>query len=54
MSRKKDKEIHGILLEEEKSLCYYCDNRAMYTEPEENTGEIIDVCNEHFRMKFGG
>jgi hypothetical protein len=42
------------VLEKDDSICYYCTSKAIYSEPEENTGNIIDVCNEHFRMKFGG
>jgi hypothetical protein len=50
-----DKEkCYKIPLEKDGSLCYYCTNKALYSEPEEKTGQIIDVCNEHFRMKFGG
>lgn len=37
-----------------KTKCKYCNNDAVYQEPAEDTGEIIDVCKNHFRSKFGG
>jgi hypothetical protein len=32
--------------------CHYCDNKSKYTQPEKNTGQIIDVCEGHFTFKY--
>ena len=37
-----------------KTKCKNCDNYAVYTQPDKDTGEIIDVCEKHFIMKFSG
>lgn len=37
-----------------KSKCVKCDRVATYNQPDENTGNIIDVCIEHFTLRFGG
>lgn len=30
--------------------CYYCDKKALYTQPDKDTGEIVDACKDHFNM----
>lgn len=37
-----------------KTKCAYCEKDAIYQEPSEDTGQVIDVCYNHFRSKFGG
>lgn len=39
---------------EKKPLCYKCNNEATYTQPDKDTGEIIDVCEKHFVLKYMG
>lgn len=34
--------------------CYYCNEKAKYTQPEKDTGSIIDVCEKHFEFKHWG
>lgn len=34
----------------EKTKCQYCDNQAMYNQPDKDTGDIINVCQKHFTM----
>lgn len=34
--------------------CYYCDAKAEFTQPEKETGKIIDVCPKHFRFMHAG
>lgn len=34
--------------------CYYCDQKATYTQPEKVSGIIIDVCEKHFLLKHMG
>jgi len=34
--------------------CAYCDNKAEYTQPEKQTGRIIDVCKKHFTFMYMG
>lgn len=34
--------------------CYYCDAKAEFTQPEQKTGEIIDVCPKHFTWMHAG
>lgn len=34
--------------------CVRCNNESKFTQPDDDTGEVIDVCNEHFTFKFGG
>lgn len=38
----------------EDSICYYCDEKAKYTQPGKTTGKIIDVCEKHFSFKHWG
>ena len=38
----------------ELSICYFCDEDSKYTQPENQTGEIIDVCETHFSYRFIG
>lgn len=38
----------------EKTKCFYCDEEAKYTQPGQNTGRIIDVCEKHFTFKYWG
>lgn len=34
--------------------CYYCDNKSTYTQPEKQSGEIINVCPKHFTYRYMG
>ena len=34
--------------------CFYCPKESKYSEPEEKTGNIIDVCETHFHFKYMG
>ena len=34
--------------------CYYCDQNAEFTQPEIETGIIIDVCKKHFTWMHVG
>lgn len=34
--------------------CYYCDAKAEFTQPEKDTGKIIDVCKNHFDWMHAG
>lgn len=36
------------------SKCAKCDNKATFTQPDKETGEIIDVCDKHFIFKYMG
>jgi hypothetical protein len=38
----------------EKVKCYYCDKEAEFTQPEDKTGKIIDVCQKHFTWMHAG
>ena len=35
-------------------MCYYCDAKAEFTQPEDKTGKIIDVCPKHFTWMHAG
>ena len=37
-----------------KTKCVNCNNDAVYTQPDKETGEIVDVCDKHFTLKFSG
>ena len=37
-----------------KSKCFVCDQEAKFTQPDFDTGHIIDVCDKHFTLRFGG
>lgn len=37
-----------------KTECYKCDEVAKFTQPDKDTGEIIDVCEKHFSFKHWG
>lgn len=37
-----------------KTKCAKCDNVAKFTQPDKDTGEIIDVCDKHFMLKYMG
>lgn len=30
--------------------CYYCEEKALFNQPEKQSGEIVDVCRKHFTM----
>lgn len=30
------------------SKCFYCTDKPLYVQPEKNTGNLVDVCKEHF------
>jgi len=34
--------------------CIKCDNESKFIQPDQDTGETIDVCDKHFTLKFGG
>ena len=34
--------------------CFYCDATAEFTQPEKDTGKIIDVCKKHFTWMHAG
>lgn len=34
--------------------CFYCDKKAQFTQPEKETGKIIDVCVDHFTFMHIG
>jgi len=38
----------------QRSKCIKCDEFATFTQPDDQTGYMIDVCNKHFTLKFGG
>ena len=38
----------------EKAKCYYCDKVAEFTQPDADTGKIIDVCKNHFTWMHVG
>lgn len=37
-----------------KILCAKCDQVAKFTQPDKETGQIIDVCDNHFIFKYMG
>jgi hypothetical protein len=37
-----------------KPVCHKCGMEAKYTQPDKDTGEIIDVCEKHFVFKYMG
>lgn len=37
-----------------KKTCDKCDQIAKYTQPDKETGEIIDVCDKHFIFMYMG
>lgn len=37
-----------------KTKCIKCDQFATYTQPDKDTGQIIDVCDNHFLFKYMG
>lgn len=37
-----------------RSKCTKCDEVSTFTQPDEQTGNIIDVCDKHFTLRFGG
>jgi hypothetical protein len=37
-----------------KPACFKCGNEAIYTQPDKDTGEIVDVCEKHFILKYMG
>lgn len=34
--------------------CYYCDVKAEFTQPDKDTGMVIDVCKKHFTWMHAG
>jgi hypothetical protein len=34
--------------------CFYCNNKAEFTQPEKDTGIVIDVCKKHFTWMHAG
>ena len=34
--------------------CYYCDNKPEFTQPDKDTGVIVDVCKKHFIYMYMG
>jgi hypothetical protein len=34
----------------EKTKCQYCDAKALYNQPDKDTGNIISVCQKHFTL----
>jgi hypothetical protein len=34
--------------------CFYCPEDSKYSEPEQKTGQVIDVCDKHFHLKYMG
>ena len=37
-----------------KEKCQYCSNNAEFTQPDKQTGVIIDVCKNHFIYMYMG
>lgn len=37
-----------------KPICYKCGQEATYTQPDKDTGHIVDVCEKHFTFKYMG
>lgn len=37
-----------------KPTCIKCDKEAKYTQPDKETGEIVEVCDQHFIYKYMG
>ena len=37
-----------------KIKCAKCDDVAKFTQPDKDTGQIIDVCDKHFIFKYMG
>ena len=37
-----------------KPKCNKCNETAKFTQPDKDTGEIIDVCEKHFIFKYMG
>jgi len=35
-------------------ICNMCSDIAKYTQPDKDTGQIIDVCDKHFIYKYMG
>jgi hypothetical protein len=50
----RQKQAFERLLKRQKNECYFCENKSIYTQPHPDSGRIIDVCDTHFTMKFGG
>lgn len=46
MAKLKDKKPVQI------SKCYFCDNQSKYLQPDKDTGNIIDVCEKHFTLRY--
>jgi hypothetical protein len=34
----------------ENTKCHYCSLAALYNQPDKDTGEVVSVCQKHFRM----
>lgn len=37
-----------------RKTCVNCNNIAKYTQPDKDTGDIVDVCDKHFIYKYMG
>jgi len=37
-----------------KTKCIKCDDFAKFTQPDKETGHIVDVCDKHFYLKYMG
>ena len=53
-SQKDDLDLIQELDQKRYSKCHFCDNKSKYTQPEKDTGYIIDVCEAHFTFKHIG
>jgi hypothetical protein len=43
-----------IMETQNKVKCTFCDKDAEFTQPEKQTGKIIDVCKTHFTFMYMG
>lgn len=37
-----------------KTKCIKCDDFSKFTQPDKETGQIVDVCDKHFYLKYMG
>lgn len=45
---------YNVYMCENNEMCYFCDKKSEYTQPEKNTGQIISVCPTHFSYRYMG